>query len=139
LFGRILLPEEFSGGNAPGQANFVLRQLGFTIVAKGSEIESEESDDSLASRQPWSRPEVELIITDYFLMLQAELAGAPYNKADHNRDLRPLLNNRSKSSVELKHRNISAVLVQMGLPYIDGYLPHGTIRRRSCPRRSRIT
>jgi hypothetical protein len=28
LLGRVLLPEEFSGGEAPGQANFVLRELG---------------------------------------------------------------------------------------------------------------
>ena len=28
--GRVLLPEKFSDGEAPGQANFVLRKLGFT-------------------------------------------------------------------------------------------------------------
>ena len=39
--GRILLPEEFSGGEAPGQANFVLRKLGFTVVRKG---ETEQDD-----------------------------------------------------------------------------------------------
>lgn len=33
--GRLLPPEEFSGGEAPGQANFVLRKLGFTVVTKG--------------------------------------------------------------------------------------------------------
>jgi hypothetical protein len=32
--GRSLLPEEFSGGEAPGQANFVLRKLGFTVLRK---------------------------------------------------------------------------------------------------------
>ena len=35
LAGRILAPEEFSGGEAPGQANFVLRELGFTVEKKG--------------------------------------------------------------------------------------------------------
>jgi hypothetical protein len=115
-----------------GQANFVLRPLGFTIVPKGSETESEESEDS-PGRRTWSRHEVELIVADYFLMLQAELAGEPYNKADHNRDLRPLLNNRSKSSVELKHRNISAVLEQMGLPYVDGYLPARNYQKTVLP------
>jgi hypothetical protein len=34
LAGRILRPDEFSGGEAPGQANDVLRQLGFTVVEK---------------------------------------------------------------------------------------------------------
>ncbi len=33
--GRNLTPEEFSGGEGPGQANFVLRKLGFTVVCKG--------------------------------------------------------------------------------------------------------
>jgi hypothetical protein len=33
---------------------------------------------------------------DYFLMLGAELAGEPYSEADHDNELRPLLNNRSK-------------------------------------------
>ena len=32
--GRMLLPEEFSGGEAPGQANFVLRRLGFKVLKK---------------------------------------------------------------------------------------------------------
>jgi hypothetical protein len=34
LLGRRLNPEEFSGGEAPGQANFVLRRLGFTVVRR---------------------------------------------------------------------------------------------------------
>jgi len=33
--GRVLLPEEFSGSEAPGRANFVLRKLGFTVLRKG--------------------------------------------------------------------------------------------------------
>jgi hypothetical protein len=44
-------------------------------------------------------------------MLQAELAGTPYSKSDHNRELRTLLDRRTKSSVEFKHQNLSAVLV----------------------------
>ncbi|WP_435017962.1 hypothetical protein TA3x_005585 [Tundrisphaera sp. TA3] len=63
---------------------------------------------------------MDLIVADYFHMLKAELAGDPYSKAEHNRALQPLLDGRSKSSVEFKHRNISAVLVATGLPYIEG-------------------
>ena len=66
-------------------------------------------------------------------MLGAELTGETYSKSDHNRDLRPLLNNRSKSSVEFKHQTISAVLVGMGLPYIDGYKPARNIQRSLLP------
>jgi hypothetical protein len=92
-------------------------------LRKGSAIVPGETEDALATRQPWSRDEVDLIVVDYFLMLRAELAGEPCSEADHNNELRPLLDNRSKQAVELQHQNISAVLVEMGLPYIDGYKP----------------
>jgi hypothetical protein len=71
----------------------------------------------------WSREEVEATISDYFEMLAKELRGEPFNKAEHNRNLQNLLNNRTKAAVELKHQNISAVLIELGYPYIDGYKP----------------
>lgn len=73
--------------------------------------------------EAWSQHEVEAIVTDYFAMLAAEVQGKRYNKAEHNRDLQKLLNNRDRASIEFKHRNISAVLWQLGYPYIDGYKP----------------
>jgi len=71
----------------------------------------------------WSNTEIELIIADYFNMLSAEFKGESYSKAQHRRALMPLLNNRSEGSVEFKHQNISAVLIELGQPYIKGYLP----------------
>jgi len=56
-------------------------------------------------------------------MLAKELAGQPYNKAEHRRHLQPLLNNRSEQSIEFKHANTSAVLIELGFPYISGYKP----------------
>jgi hypothetical protein len=73
--------------------------------------------------EDWSRQEVDLIVADYFQMLALDISGKPYNKADHNRNLLPLLNNRSRSSIEFKHQNISAVLAKLGQPYIPGYKP----------------
>ncbi len=55
-------------------------------------------------------------------MLCDELAGRPYNKADHNRALQAHTG-RNRSSIEFKHRNISAVLVKLGMPWIIGYKP----------------
>ncbi|MBW3672351.1 MAG: DUF3883 domain-containing protein, partial [Acidobacteria bacterium] len=55
--------------------------------------------------------------------LELELRGEPYNKADHRRVLRPLLNGRSDGAVELKHQNISAVLQELHHPWINGYKP----------------
>lgn len=73
--------------------------------------------------QPWSEAEVQATVEDYFEMFRCEMTNQPYNKAEHNRHLRERLNNRTKASVELKHQNISAVLVQMGLPFLPGYKP----------------
>jgi hypothetical protein len=123
LLGRMLLPEEFSGGEAPGQANAVLRELGFMVVPKDTDLGPEESEEAKERGQPWTRHEVDLIVADYFDILRAELSAENYRKAAHNQDLRPQLNHRSKSSVEYKHQNISAILIGMGLPYIDGYKP----------------
>jgi hypothetical protein len=73
----------------------------------------------------WSREEVEAAVTDYFDMLAKELRGEPFNKAEHNRALQRMLDNRSRGSVERKHQNISAILLEAGFPYIDGYKPLG--------------
>lgn len=71
----------------------------------------------------WSKIEVELIVADYFDMLIRELNRIPYKKADHRKHILPLLNNRSQGSIEYKHQNISAILINLGIPYITGYLP----------------
>jgi hypothetical protein len=71
----------------------------------------------------WSDIEVEAIVADYFAMLEKELRGIPYSKTDHRRALRPLLSNRSDGSIERKHQNISAVLMEARFPYIRGYKP----------------
>ena len=71
---------------------------------------------------PWTDEENDLIVADYFAMLAAELAGRPYIKADHNRRLRTRLD-RSRPSIEFKHRNISAVLKGLGETWLTGYLP----------------
>ncbi len=116
--GRILQPEEFSGGEAPGQANFVLRKLGFTVVRKDKEAPEEK-----APHKDWSEQEVRLIVADYFEMLEAEVLGKPFKKSDHRRALAPKLQERSDGSIEFKHQNVSGVLVEFGLPYIGGYKP----------------
>jgi hypothetical protein len=73
--------------------------------------------------EAWSQVEVEAAVADYFDMLGKELRGEPYNKADHNRQLQRLLQNRPRGSIERKHQNISAILIELGYPYIDGYKP----------------
>ncbi len=71
----------------------------------------------------WSREEVEAIVADYLRMLTLELAGQSFNKAEHRRFLRAKLNGRSDASIEFKHCNISAAMIDLGFPYIRGYQP----------------
>jgi len=88
--------------------------------------------DNPHERQAWTDEELDLIVSDYFLMLTEETASAPFNKAEHNRILRNEIV-RSKSSIEFKHRNISAVLQQLGLPRIKGYFPAENFQKAIIP------
>jgi len=71
----------------------------------------------------WSRQEVEATVARYFDMLAAELAQRPYSKVKTRRQLQPLLDGRSEQSIEFKFCNISAVLIELGFPFISGYKP----------------
>ena len=73
----------------------------------------------------WSREEVEAAVADYLGMLALELSGQSFNKAEHNRHLQQMLNGRSHGSIERKHQNISAILIESGYPYVAGYKPLG--------------
>lgn len=73
----------------------------------------------------WAREEVEATTADYLHMLMLELAGQSYNKSDHRRALQAKLQDRSEAAIERKHQNISAVLIELGCPYINGYKPLG--------------
>jgi hypothetical protein len=69
----------------------------------------------------WSREEVEATAADYFAMLAAEISGVTYSKAAHRRSLITRLSGRSEQSIEFKHANISAVLLDLKFPYISVY------------------
>ncbi|MEO7004351.1 MAG: DUF3883 domain-containing protein [Acidobacteriaceae bacterium] len=56
-------------------------------------------------------------------MLALELNGQRYNKTEYAEALMRKLDNRSRGSVEFKHCNISAVLLELGCPNIIGYKP----------------
>ncbi len=72
--------------------------------------------------KPWSDKELDAIVSDYFAMLTAELAGESYVKSRHSAALMAEIG-RTHRSVEFKHQNISAVMEELGLPWIQGYKP----------------
>ncbi len=71
---------------------------------------------------PWQDDELDAIIADYFVMLAADLAEQPYIKSRHSAALMVQIG-RTHRSIEFKHKNISAVLDELGLPWIPGYIP----------------
>ena len=107
---------EFSGGVATVQQR--LESLGFEV--KGLEE---------ISGRDWTSDEVAQIVGDYLAMLSFELNGQRYNKAEHRRRLLGQLPGRSAGAVEFKHCNISAVMLQLGFPYLKGYLPRSNFQR----------
>ena len=76
----------------------------------------------MSDRLPWSDLENDAIVADYMAMLSDDLSGEVYNKAEHNRSLQQLIG-RGRSSIEFKHRNISAVLKGVGETELPGYAP----------------
>lgn len=106
-----LAADSFSGGESTVERK--LSELGFEVVRIG--------DD-------WTQEEVRLTVADYLEMLDLDSRGVAYNKSAHNAALRAKMRARSKASIELKHQNISAVLMEMNLPYIPGYKPRSNVQ-----------
>ena len=71
----------------------------------------------------WTASEIDIIVKDYFVMLEFEQTGVAFRKVDHWRDLMATID-RSKGAIERKHMNISAAMDTLGLPYINGYKPY---------------
>jgi len=78
-----------------------------------------------ADRTAWTSSELNAIVPDYLTMLKDEIRGIDFSKTQHRRSLLPRLQDRSEQSIEFKHQNISAVLADEGLPYLEGYKPRG--------------
>lgn len=111
-----LAAADFSGGDATVLT--CLTALGFE-VRRLSDIVGAD----------WSAEEVALTVADYLQMLTCELSGQSYNKAAHRRQLLKHLPGRSEQAIEFKHSNISAVMLELGFPYVRGYKPRGNFQR----------
>jgi len=72
----------------------------------------------------WNDEEFEAAVQAYLEMLSLEQGGKEYKKSSINEALRQTkLSGRSRSSIEFRMQNISAVLEEMGRPRIKGYAP----------------
>jgi len=70
----------------------------------------------------WQTGDLALIVADCFAILEADLAGRPYVKSKHSRELMARTG-RTHRSIKFKHQNISAVVGQLGMPWIPGCTP----------------
>jgi len=82
-----------------------------------------ERTASAATGEPWVDFEIETAVAAYASMLQAQVRGEPYTKAEVVSRVHALLPARSAGSIERKFQNISAVLDEVGIQWIDGYKP----------------
>lgn len=80
------------------------------------------ADDDDRTGSDWTDAENDAIVADYFTMLGEELASRAYVKSHHNAALQALIG-RTRGSIERKHQNVSAVLRELGMPWIFGYKP----------------
>ena len=78
----------------------------------------------------WNDAEFRIALAAYGRMLQAEQRGTPLVKREVVDQLMVQLPGRTRSSVDRRLRNISAVLNELGRPWIDAYKPLGNYPRR---------
>jgi Domain of unknown function (DUF3883) len=77
-----------------------------------------------ASREgiEWTAGEAAVLVGSYFLMLAEEWAGRDYNKSEYRRSVIAAIG-RKPGSIERKLQNVSAILDEIGIPWIQGYKP----------------
>jgi len=73
--------------------------------------------------EPWSSDELEACVRAYHGMMLLQSQGSSFSKAQWRRTVLPELSNRTEASYEFRMQNISAVLSDLGLPVLSGYLP----------------
>ena len=107
-----------------GYPRFLLWKGGHDYAFVGLDFQQagEETSGDPSWSAPWSREEVDVVIGAYFLILENELRGKTNVKA---KVLSSLLHgplaNRSEGFIERKMQEISAVLYDQGLPWIEDY------------------
>lgn len=71
----------------------------------------------------WTTHEIAEVVSSYFQMWRLEQSGERYAKKPYRDILLDLLPARSVGSIEYKLQNVSAVLDEVGFPWIRGYKP----------------
>ncbi len=78
----------------------------------------------------WTDEELKISIEAYLTMLKYEKDKTPYVKAEINRQTQSSLPKRSHKSLEYRWQNISAVLNNRKLSFIQGFKPANNVGSR---------
>ncbi len=85
----------------------------------------------MSNQLEWSPSEIKAAVVAYMKMLKKQLEGVNFNKAAVNAELRDNeLSARTKSSVEFRMQNISAVCEELDMPWLKGYRPAENVGER---------
>jgi len=80
------------------------------------------------NNRDWTDAELFACVVAYRDLQMEEQGGVRRNKTEkRNAVLRDALSSRSAAAYEFRMANISAVLQELGLPTLDGYLPRGNV------------
>lgn len=115
--------DRFQEVNENSSGEWTIRLRTPAEAARMNDVISSAGELGTPAGLTWSLEEVEAVVADYFHMLSQELSGQSYSKTAHRRSLVPKLAKRSEGSIELKHQNISAILLEVGAPWVLGYKP----------------
>lgn len=95
---------------------------GVRFVRHSDELSDDRTD------APWTDPELLACVTAYRTLLDAEQRGEKLNKSELRREvLAGGLVGRAKGSYEFRMQNISALLDELGMPFVRGYLPRKNV------------
>lgn len=80
--------------------------------------------DSAINGKTWNEAEQDLVVGDYFVMLDKTMTARAYDPANHQRALR-FVTNRSGGALTFLQGEISAILTLIGLPTLNDHPPRG--------------
>lgn len=92
------------------------------LAADGIDPSKESTD--------WTAEEVAVLVDSYFLMLAEERAGRDYNKSEYRQGLISAIG-RKPGAIEPKLQNVSPVLDEIGILWIQGYKPLAHYQKRN--------
>jgi len=78
--------------------------------------------DLAINGKTWNEAEQDLVVGDYFVMLDKVMTGRPYDPDTHQRALR-FVTNRSGGAITFLQGEISAILALIGLPTLKDHPP----------------